>query len=50
MYSLSNLRATLTELCTGLTVPVTLYFDAKPADDSWILLVKTFSVVKMYVA
>ena len=46
MYSLSNLRATLTELCTGLTVPVTLYFDAKPADDSWILLVKTFSVVK----
>ena len=46
MHSLSNLRATLTELCTGLTVPVMLYFDAKPADDSWILLVKTFSVVK----
>lgn len=45
-YSLSNLQATLTELCTGLTVPVTLYFDAKPADASWIQLVKTFSVVK----
>lgn len=46
IYSLPNLQASLTELCTGLTVPITLYFDAKPADDSWILLVKTFSVVK----
>lgn len=45
-FSLPNLQATLTELCTELTIPVMFYFDAKPADDSWIHLVKTFSMVK----
>lgn len=43
---LSNLQASLTELCTGITVPILLYFDAKPSDDSWILLVKAFSMIK----
>lgn len=45
-FSLPNLQATLAELCTGLTLPVMFYFDAKPADDSWIHIVKTFSMVK----
>lgn len=44
--NLSNLQTTLTELCTGITVPIMLYFDAKPSDDSWILLVKAFSMIK----
>ena len=45
-FSLPNLQATLTELCKELTLPVLFYFDAKPADDSWIHLVKTFCMVK----
>ncbi len=44
--NLSNLQATLIELCTEITVPIMLYFDAKPSDDSWILLVKAFSMIK----
>lgn len=44
--SLASLKATLSELCLGLSVPILLYFDAKPADDAWVDIVSTFSLVK----
>lgn len=44
--SLASLKATLSELCLGLSVPILLYFDAKPADEAWIDIVSTFSLVK----
>lgn len=44
--SLANLKAALTEMCSGLSMPVLLYFDAKPADASWIDIIGTFCKVK----
>lgn len=44
--SIASLQASLTEICKGLSVPILLYFDAKPADAAWIELIQNFSKQK----
>lgn len=44
--TLASLHASLTEICNGLSVPILLYFDAKPADAAWVELVQNFSKLK----
>lgn len=44
--SLASLHASLKEICNGLSVPIILYFDAKPADAAWVELIQAFSKFK----